>query len=100
MSVPPCPIATISSIPWWKFAVCGGYGTVVHDRIRGLHEKERRLAIGIAPHFARMRRVIAANTDDAPDREPPGFASNRDRRRRRRIEHVALRHQALLSRAA
>ena len=42
---------------------------VLHDGIRRLHEEERRLAVGVVPHLARVLGVVAAHAVDAPHRK-------------------------------
>src|SRR3546814_16373766 len=49
--------------------------------VRRLGEEEGRLAIRIMAHFAGVRRIVAADAEDAADREGPA-ADDRDGRRR------------------
>src|SRR5690606_7076458 len=54
--------------------ILGGAGkrhrrAVFHHGVAGLGEEERRLPVRIAPHLAGVCRIIASDTEDAPDRE-------------------------------
>ena len=57
---------------------CGdGYAKsppVGHDGVRGLHEEERRLAVRVVAHLARVLGVVAADAVDAVDGKPPARA--------------------------
>ena len=63
-----------------------GHGRVGHvhparqHRISRFGEKERRLAVRIMPHLARMGGVVAANAEDAPHgkRAAPGDGHGSD----------------------
>ena len=50
------------------------------DGVGGLLEKERRLAVGIGAHLARVRGVIAPDAVDSPHREYLGRSGDRDER--------------------
>ena len=52
----------------------------VLDRIGRLLEEERRLAVGIGSHFARVRRIVAPDAIDPPHRKHIGLTDNRDGR--------------------
>src|SRR5258705_10221560 len=47
----------------------GHLGSGRHDRVRRLHEEERRLAIRVEAHLACVLRIVAANAVNAPNRE-------------------------------
>ena len=66
-----------------------GNGRVIgHDRIRRLHEKKRRLAVGVVAHLARVLGVVATDAIDAPDREHVAAFHHRQRGRRADIDYV------------
>ena len=74
MSRPPLPIATTSSISWWKFACLRRIGDArrpagVDDGVGRLHEEERRLAVRVLAHLAGVGGVVAADAEDAVDGE-------------------------------
>lgn len=47
-----------------------------------LLEKERRLALGVMSHLARMGRIVAADAIDAAHRKADGTPGNRQKHRR------------------
>jgi hypothetical protein len=49
----------------------GHVGAVDQQGVGRFHEEERRLAIRIAAHFARVLGVVAADAEDAADGEGP-----------------------------
>ena len=52
----------------------------VLDCIGRFLEEERRLAVGIGSHFARVRRIVAPDAIDPPHRKHIGLTDNRDGR--------------------
>ncbi|MNC85130.1 hypothetical protein D3C83_07100 [compost metagenome] len=66
----------------------GDGGAVRNDGVRRLHEKERRLALGVMPHLARVLGVVAADAIDAPHREFLVALRYRQGRRRPEIDRV------------
>lgn len=60
-----------------------------------LHEKERRFASRIVAHFARVRGIVAADTEHAPNGKACRTSGDRDRRLRWRRKNE-LRHQERL----
>src|SRR5207302_7886678 len=54
------------------------------DRVGWLLKEERRLAIGVRTHFARMRGIVSPDAVDPPHRKHVGFTHDRDGRRANR----------------
>jgi hypothetical protein len=91
MFLPPLPSATTISISWCTSLVphrVADLRAVLHDRVRGLHEEERRLAIRVVPHFLGVLGVVAADAVDASHREAHVAAFHRDGGDRTDVDHV------------
>ncbi len=68
--------------------VSDGYGTVAavrHDRVGGLGEEERRLAL-VLPHLLDVLEIVAADAPDAAHRKQLVAAGDREGGLRRRAE--------------
>ena len=75
--------------------------TVIDQRICGLHEEERWLAIRVVAHFTRMVGVVAAHAVDTPNGKALVAARNGDRRMRADVDgersHFQIRNEGLMA---
>ena len=66
-----------------------GEGAAARDQsVGGLHEEERRLAVGVVAHLAGVLGVVAADAEDAVHREQIARVADRQRDDRRRRDDV------------